>query len=176
MNDLPFLSLHRPAVNQLLARTDIVPRVAAQWDAIRGEQLAYRSESELENHLALLWKALNFGLPPDNDNQYPDEIRNAQWKQRKVTGGYSSNIAGIGFDIAAYLQTAPQFGDPATSDTVYLLVEVKNESAILRKVDNLEARIEANVMPQLELTKLTEAEQMLVQVSTNPPPPPFSNA
>ncbi|KAI0363029.1 hypothetical protein BV20DRAFT_1058407 [Pilatotrama ljubarskyi] len=163
MAELQFLSLHRTWVNQLLARTDIVPNIIAKWPR---NQVAYRAESVLESHLADLWKALNFGLPPDNDNQYPAEISNAPWKERQVTSGYSSNVTGIGFDIAAFLQTAPQWGDPATSDTVYLLIEVKTERAILAKVEDLEARIEANTMPQLELTSLTEAEQMLVQCFT----------
>ncbi|KAI0364288.1 hypothetical protein BV20DRAFT_869438 [Pilatotrama ljubarskyi] len=164
--ELPFLSMHRGWVDQLLARKDIVPHFAAMWATICDEELAYRSESELKSHLADLWKALNSGLPPDNDNQYPVEIRNAPWKQRKVTSGYSSNVTGIAFDIAAFLQTAPQWGDPATCDTIYLLVEVKTERAILAKVEDLEARIEANMMPQLDLPSLTEVEQMLVQCFT----------
>ncbi|KAI0350444.1 hypothetical protein OH77DRAFT_1593514 [Trametes cingulata] len=164
-DELDFLSSNRTEVDQLLARTDIVPRIAALWDAALQEQSPYRWEAELQSHLVSLWKALNFGLPPD-DNAYPERIRNAPWRQRRVVGGYRSKVTGIGFDIAACLQTAPRGGDPAPSDTVYLLVEVKTESAMLAKFEDLERRIDANTMPQRKLPDLNEADQMLVQCFT----------
>ncbi|KAI0351295.1 hypothetical protein OH77DRAFT_1429821 [Trametes cingulata] len=165
-DELAFLSSHRTQVDELLRRTDTVPEIAAEWAMVRRKELGYRSEAELQSHLVRLWEALELGLPPDNDNEYPEAIRNAPWRQRTVLGGYRSEVTGIDFDIAAFLRTAPRAGDPAPSDTVYLLVEVKTERAILAKVGDLDRCIVANTMPQLELPSLTEAEQMLVQCFT----------
>ncbi|CDO76918.1 hypothetical protein BN946_scf184893.g1 [Trametes cinnabarina] len=140
--NLPFLTEHQGWVDNLLARTDT---------------------SELEGVISKAWDALNGGIPPAADNVYPPTIRNAQFKQRTIISGWGGAHKGIKFDIAAIFQTTMS-NEVDPEDTVYLLVEVKTESAIRAKLQGLEARIQNSVMPHThDLSTLTPADKVLVQ-------------
>lgn len=167
VDELPMMAGYRGRVDSLLARTDTVAELARMWHGTRTTDVVYRAESELEDHLATVWRALNSGLASDIGAEYPEAIRNAPWKQRAVTGGYHGQETGIKYDIGLYIQTGAYLGDLATKDTVYLLVEVKTERAMLAKLDEVEARIKVSAMPHRRLEDLGQGDRMLVQVSTH---------